>query len=111
VLRQDPANAVPQKLGSFHRHTWGAYLLGGDLFVKRYEAPGNPEAYPDFGCSFETFTNADFLELETLGPMTTLEPGEALTHVERWSAFRGVRVERWDDAELDSVVRPRVERE
>ena len=69
VLRQDPSNPVPQKLGSFNRHTWGAYLLNGELFVKRYEAAGAPGDYPDFGCSFETFTNAEFLELETLGPL------------------------------------------
>jgi len=108
VLRQDPANAVPQKLGSFHPHTWGAYLLHGELFVKRCEAAGDPRQYADFGCSFEMFTNADFLELETLGPLETLAPGESVTHVERWSAFRGVHVERWDDAELDAVLPPRV---
>jgi hypothetical protein len=74
--------------------------------VKRFDAAGEPAAYPDFGCSYETFTNADILELETLGPVVTLAPGESLTHTERWSAYRGVRVERWDDAELDRVIRP-----
>jgi len=34
--------------------------------------------YPDLGASFETFTNADFLEQETLGPMTKLAPGASL---------------------------------
>jgi hypothetical protein len=106
VLRQDRGNAVPQKLGSFNRHTWGAYLLNGELFVKRFEAAGAPGDYPDFGCSFETFTNADFLELETLGPLATLAPGESLTHTERWTAFRGVQIERWDDDELDRVLGP-----
>lgn len=108
VLRQDPANPVPQKLGSFHPHTWAAYLLNGELFVKRYEAPGDPSLYPDFGCSFEMFTNADFLELETLGPVATLAPGDAVTHVERWSAFRDVRVDRWDDAGLDAALQNRL---
>jgi len=106
VLRQDPGNPAPQKLGSWNRQTWGAYLLDGELFVKRFEASGDPAAYADLGCSFETFTNADFMELETLGPPETLEPGESLTHVERWSAFRGVEIERWDDAELDRAVLP-----
>jgi hypothetical protein len=108
VLRQDRNNALPQKLGAFNPHTWGAYLLNSELFVKRFEAPGIPAAYPDLGCSFETFTNADFLELETLGPLTTLAPGESLTHTERWTAFRGVRIERWDDEELDRVLSPLV---
>ncbi len=108
VLRQDPANGVPQKLGSFHPHTWGAYMLNGELFVKRYEAAGEPSHYPDMGCSFEMFTSADFLELETLGPLVTLAPGESVTHVERWSLHRGVAVGRWDDAELDRSVGPLV---
>jgi hypothetical protein len=108
ALRQDPQNPVPQKLGSFHSHTWGAYALDGELFLKRTEAPGAPADYPDLGCSFETFTNADFLELETLGPLTVLDPGQAATHIERWTAFRGVQIEHWKDAELDRVLTPLV---
>jgi hypothetical protein len=106
VLRQDPRNPVPQKLGSFHPRTWGAYLLNSELFVKRCDAPGTPADYPDSGCSFETFTNGDFLELETLGPLVVLEPGEAVTHTERWTAFRNVHIEHWDDRELDRVLTP-----
>jgi hypothetical protein len=106
VLRQDPGNAVPQKLGTFNPRTWGAYLLNGELFLKRYDAPGVPYSYPDFGCSYETFTNADILELETLGPIVTLAPGESATHTERWSAYRNVRIAEWSDAELDRVLLP-----
>jgi len=106
VLRQDPANPVPQKLGTFNSKTWGAYLLHGELFLKRYDAPGAPADYPDFGCSFETFTNAEILELETLGPLKTLAPGESLTHLERWSAHRNVRIDEWTDAALDRALKP-----
>jgi len=106
VLRQDPHNAVPQKLGTFNPHTWGAYLLNSELFLKRYEAAGDPAQYPDFGCSYETFTNADILELETLGPMTTLAPGESVTHIERWSAHRPVTISHWTDQELDRALAP-----
>jgi hypothetical protein len=76
--------------------------------VKRYEAVGAPADYPDFGCSFETFTNAEILELETLGPLTTLAPGQSASHTERWSAHRNVNVTTWTDEELDSVVLPLV---
>jgi hypothetical protein len=106
VLRQDPSNPVPQKLGTFNARTWGAYLLNGELFVKRFDAPGDPSGYADFGCSYETFTNADFLELETLGPVTTLAPGESVSHTERWTAFRNVHVDRWTDDELDRALAP-----
>lgn len=108
VLRQDPNNANPQKLGTYNRHTWGAYLLNGELFVKRYEAVAGPAAYPDFGCTFEMFTNGDILELETLGPLTTLAPGESVSHTERWTAHRDVELRTWTDEELDAVVLPLV---
>src|SRR3954451_7322613 len=99
VLAQDPKNTgQPQKLGHFNPNTWGAYLLGSDLFIKRYTAdPSKP--YPDFQSSFETFTSADFLELETLGPLTTLAPGQSLEHLERWSLLRNVHINGWTDVE------------
>ncbi|MGC4050903.1 MAG: hypothetical protein QM757_16175 [Paludibaculum sp.] len=107
MLRQDPGNAAPTKLGLFHRDTWGAYLLGTDLFVKRFTAePGLP--YPDMGCSYETFTNDFTLELETLGPLTRVKPGASVTHVERWDLHRGVVIPSFDDATLDAVFLPKL---
>jgi hypothetical protein len=104
VLRQDPGRRAPQKLGHFNEKTVGAYLLGSDLFVKRYDADRS-KAYADFGASYETFTNGDFLELETLGPLEEVAPGEAVEHVERWSLHRNVEIGEWTDAELDRVFR------
>ena len=106
VLRQDRNNTVPQKLGTFNPSTWGAYLLNFELFVKRYEATAEVASYPDLGCSYETFTNEEILELETLGPITTLAPGESVSHLERWSAHRPVMIPTWTDAELDRVLGP-----
>ena len=105
LLRQDPKNSEPQKTGFFNANTWAAYLLGSDLFIKRYKADPS-RTYTDFGCSFETFTNADFLELETLGPLTRLEPGVSLEHTERWTLHRNVKVSSFTDAEIDRVVLP-----
>ncbi|MBZ5585744.1 MAG: hypothetical protein LAQ30_26825 [Acidobacteriia bacterium] len=103
ALKQDPAARSPQKIGLFNPRTWGAYLLHGELFVKRYEA--NPDApYPDFGCSFEMFTNADMLELETMGPLGRVAPGEWVEHVERWELRRGVSVASWTDEGLDRTL-------
>jgi hypothetical protein len=103
ILRQDPGNAAPQKLGHFNEKTMGAYLLGSDLFVKRYDADPS-KTYADFGASYETFTNGDFLELETLGPLEEVAPGAAVEHIERWSLHRGVEIREWTDAELDRVL-------
>ena len=105
LLRQDPSNPAPQKIGHFNRETFGAYLLGMELFIKRYRA--NPvKTYPDFGCSYETFANADFLELETLGPLVDLAPGASVRHVEHWSLHYPVEISEWTDAGLDRVLLP-----
>jgi hypothetical protein len=103
VLRQDPGRKSPQKLGLFNESTVGAYLLGPDLFVKRYDADAS-KIYPDFGASYETFTNDGFLELETLGPLEKVSPGGLVEHVERWSLRRGVTVAEWTDEELDRIL-------
>ena len=105
VLRQDPGNSDPEKIGLFNPATRGAYLLNGELFVKKFDASPDEE-YPDMGSSFEVFTNERFLELETLGPMRTLRPGESMEHVETWSLHRPVAVERWDDEGLDRALAP-----
>jgi len=102
VLHQDDAASVPQKLGHFNPNTWGAYFLNGDLFIKRSQA--NPaREYPDFGCSFEIFTNQDMLELETLGPLCRVAPGEWIEHTEHWELARAVAPLAWTGEELDRV--------
>jgi hypothetical protein len=105
LLKQDHKVASPQKIGCFCEQTFGAYLLGKELFVKQYHAD-RAKTYPDMGVSFEMFANAESLELETLGPLTRLAPGESLEHVERWSLHKNVRLARWTDAELDRALLP-----
>jgi len=105
VLRQDPANTDHTKLGHFNADTWGAYLLGDELFLKSYAAdPSLP--YPDMGCSYETFASADMLEIETLGPLTVLQPGEWVSHTERWWLHKGISIPEWTDAALDQALLP-----
>ena len=107
ALRQDPNNSEAQKLGLFNRDTWAAYVLNGEVFVKR--ATADPaKTYTDFGCSFETFTNNEFLEMETLGPMTKVQPGQTVEQVEHWSLHRNVKLAALTDEDLDREVLPLV---
>jgi hypothetical protein len=107
ILRQDANNSEAQKLGLFNADTWAAYLLGNEAFIKRTTADPS-KTYPDFGCSFETFTNAEFLELETLGPMTKVAPGKMVEQVEHWGLFRGVAIKALTDDVLDRTLMPLV---
>jgi len=105
TLRQDPARSAT-KLGVAHREGWIGYLLDGYLFVKRFERV--PDArYPDGGVNFETFTNEEILELESLGPLGTLEPGQSATHQEQWELFKDVP-DCANEDELDEHVRSRL---
>jgi hypothetical protein len=59
------------------------------LFVKR--AAFDPHAlYYDFNSSSECYCNHQFIELETLAPISMLEPGASVTHTETWELFANV---------------------
>lgn len=85
TLRQ-AENLPPAKLGLAHREKWVAYITGDSLFVKIL-AHEEGATYPDGGCNFETFTNGEMLEIESLGPLVHLEPGAETTLTERWALF------------------------
>ena len=57
---------------------------GNTFFCKTVTPPRVGANYPDDGCNFETYTNHEMLEIESLGPLVTLAPGESSAHQERW---------------------------
>jgi hypothetical protein len=85
----EPTGNFPmQKTGLFHSAGWLAYVKGNDAFVKLAPTANAAATYPDRGCNLETFTNSEFLELETLGPLVTLRPGEQVSHAEMWKSLK-----------------------
>ena len=106
LLRQDREAATPQRAGLNIPDGWVAYARNGHLFVKKFAYQAKA-AYPDLGSSVELFTNAEMLEVETLGPLTELAPGSQVEHVEHWSLFDGVRMPT-NDADVERDVLPRV---
>jgi hypothetical protein len=105
TLSQD-AHKGPTKLGLAVRAGGVGYLNGGTLFVKRFEYRDG-QTYPDGGVNYETFTNEDMLEMESLGPLTRLEPGRSVEHVETWELFGGVGAAR-DEAAVEQKVAPKL---
>lgn len=76
----------PLKIGFPNPRGWMAYCLEDVLFVKR--AAYDPQAdYYDFGSSSECYCNHQFVELETLGKITTILPGESVLHNETWEIY------------------------
>jgi len=103
ALKQDPNNETPFKLGINNQEGWAAYIRKGHLFVKRYY-PQEDATYPDFGVSFETYTNDWMLEIETLSPFTKLQPGETIEHIEEWELYSDVNVKDIDESVFEEVV-------
>jgi hypothetical protein len=103
-LKTDEAMKEPQKIGIANKQGWAAYSRNNTLFVKRF-AFEEGATYPDYGSNNETYTAASFMEVETLGPMQRLKPGESAEHVERWSLFRNVNIGT-TEASLDAAISP-----
>jgi hypothetical protein len=102
LFRQDPKRG-PNKLGIAHSEKWVAYVLSGNMFVKRFDRIEGA-CYPDGGMNFETFSNEEFLEVESLGVLTTLEPGATAKHREVWSLHRDVKLGESEE-DIDTNVR------
>ncbi len=95
-VRHDPARQEPQKIGLFNEQGWAAYTTGDSVFVKRFSA--QPGRYADLGCNNEVFVDGVILELESLGPLVDLGPGETVVHEETWDVLAGVCLSDDDEA-------------
>lgn len=104
LLRQDPSAQAPQKLGASVQGGWAAYADAGRLFVKTFRRQDGAN-YPDLGANVELFTNDTMLELETLGPLQCVHPGQTAEHMEQWFLFHDVPSP-LDDADVDRLILP-----
>jgi hypothetical protein len=84
LLKHMPKSAT--KIGLSNTLGWAGYFNNGTLFLKQF-AWDKDAPYPDRGVNYETFSNEDMVEMESLGPLAKLEPGGSVEHVEHWSLF------------------------
>ncbi|RJR14535.1 MAG: hypothetical protein C4581_13920 [Nitrospiraceae bacterium] len=103
ILQQDPKIRQRFKFGTSNEQGWAAYFNHNHLFVKYYHH--YPDArYPDFGVSYETFTNSYMLEMETLSPLTLLKPSGIVEHEEKWELFDNVPMPDNNEFEIESAL-------
>lgn len=88
---------VPFKVGTAMRRGWAAHYRDGLLLVK-YAGHDESRDYADLGASGQVYSHGDFTELETLGPLTDLDPGDAAEHHEDWA------IHLVDEAEAERLV-------
>ena len=109
TLEQDPNNTNAFKIGTSNNRGFAAYLCHNALFVKRF-AYHKDLHYPDDGCNFEMYTNRHFLELESLGALGLVSPGDTISQSEVWSLTPNVaRPEKNDFAALEKLVAELIE--
>ena len=77
------------KIGYKNRSGWAGYLRQGIFFGKKFELQ-EQSRYADLGCNLEIYCDHRCLELETLGPLCTLAPGESIDHTEEWIILTGI---------------------
>ena len=100
----------PQKVGVFNAQGWAAHLTPQQAFLIAIDvAPGGPSVLPDAGCNLETYTDGPFQELETLGPLRTVQAGQTASHTERWFLAPMTDVAD-EDGSLDADLLPLVSR-
>ncbi|GHU65466.1 hypothetical protein FACS189447_04440 [Spirochaetia bacterium] len=111
TLRHDGNNKEWFKIGFRNTEGWGAYLSQGYMFVKVYKLDPGKE-YPDYGSTFETYTDSEFTEFETLGPLETVNPGAYTGHTEDWHLISAVPVldasVQISEDEIESAIVPRI---
>lgn len=105
ALRQDPNATTSFKFGLNNEKQFAAYFNHGDLFIKRYTHLEDG-VYPDFGVSFETFTNQHFIEMETLGELQPVAPGETVSHTENWELYKGVACPEVTEEAIEAALKP-----
>ena len=82
-MKFDASCSSEQKIGILNKLGWAAYVCGEDVMIRRFDY--QPDAkYEDYGCNNELYINGNFLEIETLGPVTRIIPGGSAEHTQRW---------------------------
>lgn len=70
------------KIGTPLLRGWLAYLLDDIVFVKQATVDG--DRFVDLGATGQIYASADFIELETLGPIAPISNNATIHHRETW---------------------------
>lgn len=96
------------KLGLPDENGWAAYFNHGNVFIKRFPFIQNGK-YPDYGSSYETYTNHFMMEMESLSPLKLVQPDETLEHTEEWELKAEVPEPTFDESEIECIVKKYIE--
>jgi hypothetical protein len=108
LLRQDVKAERPTKVAVITESGWAAYVLNNTAFIKSFMYVSGAD-YVDFGSNLQSWTNKDCLELESLGPIKTLDREETVTYDETWFLAENVPSPA-NDADVNKSILPIVKK-
>jgi hypothetical protein len=80
---------IALKVGIYCPEGWAAIEFSeGWVLTKRFKV-FPPEQHADFNTNLQCYVKDAFIELETLGRLTTLQSQGEITHVEEWELQHG----------------------
>lgn len=91
------------KFGYPNEYGWACYFNHGCCFVKKFHHVRDAR-YPDFGCSWETYTADWGIELECLSPLSNVKPGASLSLREEWYLIENIERPELDEASIDRTL-------
>jgi hypothetical protein len=91
ILIHAEAALPPLKVGFTDRAGWLAYWHDGLLFRKSFGLQVGV-TYPDGGCNAEVYCGDRFVELESLGALGVVAPGQSVQLTETWELYPGLDV-------------------
>lgn len=83
LAKYDSNDGSETKIGVLNKQKWAAFFLENNLFLKTF-AYDSTAIYPDFGCNNEIYINGNFMEVESLGPLSNIPPNGMVEHRENW---------------------------
>lgn len=94
----------PFKIGLATEHAWLAYANHGHLFYKESAVVAGAN-YPDRGTQSQVFSDGNFTELETLGPLELVQADGSVTHNETWVLLDNISVPE-NDSDINNLILP-----
>ena len=107
ILVKSENSENPFKVGYFNSHGWLGYVFEDTFFLKRFGVRRD-RTYADYGCNAEVYTNHRTTELESLGALVALQPGEDVVHTETWEVYQDTEIPQdlFGEKSLEAILKP-----
>lgn len=90
-INTDDKAENPFKLGISNDDGYICYFNDDSLYIKYFDKMDLNGTYPDGNVNYETYACKDLTELETVGKLTELKPGETTSTIEKWQLIPDVK--------------------